>query len=453
MQITVITGGTTTKLSSDITVKSGGRITALNNRATIDPVYDQIAAALPAVVKTINGVSPNEKGEFFLSGSECTSWEMLPDMHGFTLVDLCPACKDCESLYRLKQEVERLKMWLTLLKDVNLYTDAGSSNQINLLWLRRLEKIAACGEYVLGDDYDTFYQQEHFTKSLQLIQQYMTLVHMWNYMVNRNNMSDVIQVAPEDTSGFAVQTKRSITSCNKKQSIRCVIEITNGTVMFDDGTSADLADVGASENYPVSVFIPRAVLTFEPFDHNDADQTPEGIPVITTSNHVTKNMDINPAPTGAPVYKRSIDTGDIESVAAGTYVVNAKFLPFVYSVMEDAEGNPISIRGTTAYTVPGTTAADGSVTFQFFASDSTPEPLAEPTAEDYLNAKTAPTCSVNFKIMWHILITWSVTENGVSKSIPQTYNYVCNGIRRYYSSSVINGSTIAAAVPEEPADA
>lgn len=447
MLISVVTGETATTLAGDICIKTDGKVTALNNRASFEPVYDAVAASMPPVVQTINGVSPNDKGEFFLSGSECASWDLADNDHTIQLVDLCPACTDCESLYRLKQEVIRMKLWLTLLRDVNLYKDGGSRNSVNFLWTRRIAKEALCGPYMLGDDFNDYWQEEGFTKSLQLIQQYMTMVHMWNYLVNRNNKSDVIQVAPEDTAGFSVQTKRSITSCHETQSIRCNIAITAGTVLFDDGTSADLNLVGAEQNYPVSVFIPRAVLEFAPYSKK---QSAAGIPPVATVNNVTSNININPAASGEPVYCRSVDTGDIPSIAAGTYVVNAKFLPFVYSVMEDAEGNPISIRGTTATSISGTTTSGGTISFQFFATDTTPIPLAEPTAKQYLDAKTAPTCSVDFKILWTVMITWTVKEGNTEKTETQTYYYTCNGIRRYYSSSVIGGSTITP--PETPSE-
>jgi len=486
MLISVVTGGTTTTLAGDICIRTDGRVTALNNRASFEPVYDAVTARMPAVVQTINGVSPNDKGEFFLSGSECVSWDLADDDHTIQLVDLCPACTDCESLYRLKQEVIRMKLWLTLLRDVNLYEDGGSRTSVNFLWTRRIAKEALCGEYVLGDAFNDYWKEEGFTKSLRLIQQYMTMVHMWNYLVNRNNKSDVIQVAPEDTAGFSVQTKRSVTSCgyneqNGGQTISCSISIIgcqaiddNGAVETAGGPPVELADStwfgnsggAATDAYPVSVLIPRAEVEFTPFVNTHTEPKrlyPVGVPAITTQAGIRSNMKINEADVGEPAYKRSVqtigETGGLELpvVAAGTYAVTVKFLPFVYTTMLDSDGTPISIRGGTMFSDDFWKTTTGStISFQFFATETKPTYKANPTAQEYLDAKTAPTASVKYKLMWTIKIRWVVKdERGNVNEDVGTYKYVCNGVRQYYTSAVLGGSTIDTEPepPEEPTNA
>ena len=90
-------------------------------------------------VLTINGVAPTEDGEFFIDGSECDSWEALG---GSTIgiVDFCPSCTTCEAVYRLKYEVENMKMWLNTLKDVNLYAGSDIGKRQSLLDGQRLFK-------------------------------------------------------------------------------------------------------------------------------------------------------------------------------------------------------------------------------------------------------------------------------------------------------------------------
>lgn len=461
MRITVVGKDNTTQLQGAITVKAvGAHVTALDNNASFAVDYGSLVQSYDPFIKTINGIGPNSKGEFFIHGSECDSWDYLKDGHGISIVDLCPACRDCELIYRLKQEAIRMKLWLAVLRDVNLYQSPASTQEAQTLWGYRLPDVPSCGKYILGDTFENFVKEEGFKKGLQLIQQYMTTVHMWNYLVNRNNKSDVIQIAPEDTSGFSVQTKRSVTECGSaagtqnSPNVQCAIRITGCHIVYDSGTvdGSELASAGYVGNdtnpnaYPVSMLIPRAVVSFTPFMQNTAsDSTKQaivGIPATTTVDGIVKNMKINAAAVGEPAYQRSVDTTILPVVAAGTYSVTVKFLPFIYTVMEDAENNAISIRGTTAKSVDPK-EQDGEVIFQFYNKDTAPVYIAEPTTKNYIDSKTAPTCSVDFKLMWDIEIVWSTKDKaGNINTETQTYNYVCNGIRRSYSSSVIGGSTI-----------
>ena len=76
---------TTATLQGAITVKAAGaRVEALDNTATINPDWDNIEVEGATFVRTINGVSPDSNGAFFLSGSECDSWGYIV---GGTAVD------------------------------------------------------------------------------------------------------------------------------------------------------------------------------------------------------------------------------------------------------------------------------------------------------------------------------------------------------------------------------
>lgn len=517
MLITVEGTTNTATLQGAVTVKAtGAHITALDNTATFDSDWSNIPVDKAAFIQTINGVGPDGQGNFFLSGSECDSWgyivggtatdagykdgegHLLPDpvvvdngstysKNGIWLTDLCPACSACEMLYRLKQEVIRMKLWLAVLRDVNLYQQHSNDpehhsgktelTEANWLWNRRFlpDKYIQCGKYILADEeyptsFEAYAEDEQFSKGLQLIQQYMTTVHMWNYLVNRNNKSDVISIAPEDTAGFVVQTKRAVTSCNSAQTIQCVVSITDCVVWKDN--SIPEKEVWESilagntpehrYTYPVSMLIPSAIVQFTPFDNDPDHPLPVDIPGTTigikdaTVDGSKYNMILSGEPVyteykegdplpETPVYERYADTGVLPVVAAGTYEVAVKFLPFVNSQMVDEEGNPISLRGSTGDVITGTTVGD-SIVFKFFDHDTAPTYLARPTTEQYLNAKTAPSVSVDFKLMWGININWTVTDSEGNENFEEnTYKYICNGIRRYYSSSVIDGSTLSTA--------
>ena len=108
MHISIITGDTPIQLS-DAPVFSfeGATVSTLGQQATITPV---ISAEVPydTYIRTINGVAPNDRGEFFVDGSACDSWGIIEGgteslfgqtftdaTDGLSLVDLCPACKTC----------------------------------------------------------------------------------------------------------------------------------------------------------------------------------------------------------------------------------------------------------------------------------------------------------------------------------------------------------------------
>ena len=446
----IVAGGT------EGSIAIGCSVEPLYNSVTITP---ELSIELPDAlkyIKTINGVAPTQDGEFFIDGSECDSWDILESGTGISIVDLCPSCTKCESIYRLKYEVENLKMWLNTLKDVNLYLTAGGVNEVKtralLLSQYRITgegKMSSCST---GIEFDDGYLN---MRGLQLLQQYITTVHMWNYIVSRNNASTVIDVAPEDTTGFTVQTKRALTSCACAQTICCTIRIRPLGILKDNG------EFESSLPYPISVYVPdnSNTVRFEPL-LSDEQQS------------LALNVDscvISTAPKSSPtdiIYAstKTATTTEIPAKVAGTYVVGVKFLPFVfYEAWRD--GEPISIRGGTATTISGKTSSDGTVTYDFGISGHTtyvkpspaPAPAAlrgEPTESDYLTAKTVPTCSVPFKIVWDVTITWQVRElvddTWIDKSPDiENYQYTANGIRSYFGD-ILQNTEIPPEEPPEP---
>ena len=436
MHISIVTGTTTTQLA-DAPVFKFDRATVgiLGQQVTITPAID-VEVPQDRYVGAINGVASNDNGEFFIDGSACDSWMLgtesgngwVDDGHTISIVDLCPACTTCESIYRLQYEAENLKMWVNTLKDVNLYNQTDmEQRRTNLLSLRATGSTASMALCSNGLDPDDAYMQ---IKSAQLMQQYMTVVHMWNYVVSQNNSSNEITIAPEDTAGFVVQTKRALTSCAKQQDIQCCIDVGAPTPIYDNGI-----DTGLPSEYPISIYVPDGSLEFdfEPFDQK------EGIALQGATVYAVSLYGSN---------TKHVYTKQIEASIAGTYVVTAKFLPFVaFSIWKEADGQtiPISIRGGTTVPISGQTTGD-EITWDFGISGHTSTSLLSPTEQDYLTAKTTPTCSVNFKLSWPIHITWII--DGESKT--EDYVYVANGIRIYYGDTVISGSTIPVIVPVEP---
>ena len=457
MHISIVTGGTTTQLSdSPSFIFSGSTVSVLGNNVTVTP---DIAANIQpdTFIQTINGVSSNDDGEFFIDGSECDSWGIIENgvdsitheqvtgvtASGISLVDLCPACRTCESIYRLQYEVENLKMWVNTLKDVNLYiNDDMDQRRTNLGNLRVTNLSDLCAARLEQDD---AYMQ---IKSVQLLQQYMTVVHMWNYVVSQNNASNVIEVAPEDTAGFVVQTKRALPSCADNQAIQCTIDVGAPCGIKDDGTLITLD----RETYPVSIYVPEPVLSldnggkdvqsldlhFEPFDEKQEQA------LGNAKIHVRSQTQSD---------KVRVQTDVISAKVAGTYVVSAKFLPFIYYRIWKGSGSNktyISVRGGTTVPITGTTVGDDTV-WDFGISGHEVAPKLNPTAQDYLDAKTTPTSSVDFKLVWPIHIEWTVT--GVAEPYVEDYNYIANGIRAYYGDAIISEAVIPNPVEQEPESA
>lgn len=459
MRISIEAGGTTTQLGTEPVFQfKTASLEAVGNNITITPVIESDAAD-KEYIKSINGSQPNGKGEFFIDGSECVSWgevkngvvvggrpDETAEHDGMWLVDLCPSCTTCENVYRLKYEVETLKMWINTLKDVNLYQDADvGQRRDNLNGLRVTgpaaggiqDSFSRCGSGLQEDD------QYLYVRGLQLLNQYITTVHMWNYLVQENNKSDLISIAPEDTAGFVIQTKRALPSCADEQTIQCIIDVGDPQI-WEDGQAAP-SDTGFPDDYPLSIFIPEKSkkLTFEALK-NFKDIALNGA-TLSVSN-------IN----GSPSHKR-ISTPAIAAKVAGTYVVTVKLLPFVgYSIWRDVVvgGNTqreyISVRGGTATDITDVTGAThtGDTEYSFGISGHTATAYAYPTEADYLRAKTTPTASANFKLLWPISITWKIRKNGdTSERSPddsvQTYRYLANGVRMYFGDVTMTGSTLS----------
>lgn len=525
-------GDTTEQLTGNLQFKfEGFKVSTVETTVEIEPDYNKLfkdayeSSTVPKPIVTINGVAPTDRGAFFIDGSECDSWgeikgstafpmgeaikneqDQLIDggtASGIWLVDLCPSCTTCENVYRLQYETENLRMWINTLKDVNLMVSFPSADDViadnNTLSKNRVTGgVGFAGDdwrapgSVLWSDSNTKTEWDRCMiggstialtpddsfmrlRGLRLLKEYITTVHMWNYVVSQNNSSTEIQVAPESEAGFVIQTKRSLPSCGGDQKIRCLIDVDVMSrepdtatpfpthlgpqdVMADNGTT--LTTIPLKAPYRLSTFIPKATIEFKPFKNTVADQCApatesnmEAIPVsgMTTTFYPDVHVVVLDPPNDPIEYDRNthktFDTTIMGSTVAGTYIACVKVLPYTSRILFNSAdpAEPIIIRGQTESVANMTTKdvhedpddpSSPVVNIDYaFISGQTEYVKANPDEEDYLRSMTAPTRSVPFDLLWNIVVKWEVYTPGSTdapQTYTQTYNYQCNSVRVYY---------------------
>lgn len=490
MKIT-IDGGTFSQTFDADVILAGSTSTALSVDSSVVTISaDAQWASEYEPVRTINEIKPTADGTFFLSGSECDSWTYLG---GSTIgiVDLCPACKTCDAVYQLKHEIEELKLFLNSVKDANLYNSTVTTNRRALLTTAQLFKgTAACTVTPSSTVYP---------KGLELMQQYVTLVRMWNYVVSQNNASTVIDVAPEDTSGFTVQTKRSLPSCGCDSQIQCMIVI-DYVGYIKDNTGGVLVQSKHPEykEREVKTKVDGHIVTTRTLMNGLSIYTPEPIVTVTIDTvdihgttvatdyptntarrtafkpFETKGFTAQPTEVfvGELIHpdtpeQRMIscsgctystgwmgvhqDPDDLASPIkvrnAGTYAVYLKVLPFCGVEMYNKDDQIINIRDGVNLIEEEVSGGTDSTTYIL-----EPSSVAFPcynnggvnaTESQYLNSKCAPSVSVPYKNVWKIEVTWTVKrEDEQLQTYSDTYYYTCTGVPLYYGDQVMTNSTI-----------
>ena len=409
-------------------------------------------------ITRINNVDPAADGVLFLSGSACDS--VVPGVEAgpgvpakLVIVDLCPSCTKCDTQYRLRRQIEFYKIYFDLIKDINLYDNAIAAARHMDLLNRRIPELPACIEAAVHED-DSEYTALLNTAG-KLLQNYITTVHMWNYAVSINNNDVRISNPPEDTCGISVQAKRALTDCSGVRGLRCRIDLNprnSGSVQ---------------EN--LSIFVPTPDGTFKPFSSNGP---------IASSNVV--HIDSTHKAIIVEFYPMSV---------AGTCIVTAKFLPFIYVEMALSDGSGVgemsggdvsnifsyydsvaasgtsdgffvftSGSGTSGGEVPGTSGGEvpntsggeipntsGGAAKLSTGLTVTPYAKETPTAADYNNCKSYPSKSVSGQFNnWQISVVWEILHgSGATTAVEQTQSetfYFTTPCCRVPMSGVVNDS-------------
>lgn len=170
-------------------------------------------------LRTINGVSPMQQGQFMLMGDYCTSVVQGSDdsdpqiskvSGAIKIFDGCQACVDCSSQWYVQSMLQQCMLWLAGLKDCILYYEPAAARLWNQMLQKRVLQIQNCGK----SEIDAEYRQREFGKAVKLLYQYKAVVAMWNYLVFTKARSIEVVKAPETHLGFIMQSKRIIDFCD-----------------------------------------------------------------------------------------------------------------------------------------------------------------------------------------------------------------------------------------------
>lgn len=377
------------KAGTGITVAYNGVRTATISRPVDTATYfDEAHKALKnlAYISTLSNVGSEDTGNLWLWTDTCMSWELPGEVPpstskeresmsgGITIYDGCPACSNCASQIAIKKRYERLRLMLNDLKDVNLYTTEDKNRRQNYLYQQLLKAPDNC-EVPKTNEYGS----DSWLSSYRLLLNYMTAVHMWNYVVSQNNSRTIIRSAAEDNTGFYVQTKRSLPSCDGKSTIQCRITIKARDVQ--DG---------------ISVLVARKHTEFKPF---------EGSGVSESSMYVQETA-------LAKVFTTTFPEGTV----AGTYIAEVKVIPFMYVKITAPDGSVIDmdkLDWSVDTGVDKNIEIDGNTypgkQYTLGDCDISTDVLEAPTLDQYNSSKTYPAKSITGSNYWDVNVTWTLT--------------------------------------------
>jgi hypothetical protein len=405
------------------TVDSNGNTNALKiDSPYFDDIYSQAydkfmnssdSTSYANALYRINGIQPTEDGAFFINGSMCTDWEF--DSNGIKITDHCVPCFTCDNVFRLKREFEYYRILLNAIKDANIYESTVVEARKSYLEGQRIEVPTSCKtmleEISKERLIDKISLEKYGLQFTQLLRQYITTVHMWNYAVSFNNSSVQIDNTPEDSSGISIQAKRGIPSCsNDAANVECVVAVTS------------------SSRSGMYFYIPDPTSNF----------TPEKFQGNKASVNVAYSVN---SPNTCTI---TFNFGKIS--VPGTLSLAAKVLPFIAYRFKDGDGNTLSLAQGIGSFIKGLSASSTTsdpetgkfsesyqklnITFELVPPNELP---AKPTLSTYNMYKVYPSESSNSTITWTVTITWKITQFGQTKSYQEKYNFETVGLRKYVS--------------------
>lgn len=211
-----------------LNIHNGVKSTIQNQSITLS-VIDPFQISQSPYITSINKVGPDSLNNIQILGDMCTSVmdSTDPDFSQFNTSDIaifdgCPSCSSCQAIARMQDTLKNYQIWLSGLKDCQLYYQNGASS----LWDNMIDKKKEQLKHLEGCIVDSTLQRS-FGKATRLLYQYKALVYMWNYLVFLKAGNTQIIQAAESYSGFIVRSKRSVDTCESqnKPQIRMHIQI------------------------------------------------------------------------------------------------------------------------------------------------------------------------------------------------------------------------------------
>lgn len=330
-------------------------------------------------ISSINGAAPDDKGNMWILPADlCTDVAGIA-LDGLSLHDLCVPCNSCNEYAKIKAYYETLRINLNSLKDVNLYDNEIAKTRRERLLQGRLDSTVstAMSHCTFEDEYDRLIS----INSIQLLKQYVALVHMWNWLAFSGRESTSIQETMQGTLRFAqVKADLDITSCDI-DNVTCTIEIT-----AQDVSSQALLTYGSVYAEPLSA----AFATL----NDDASKD------VTTSSDIEHTDALT----------KKITTSFSGMTTAGTCSVRVLFCPFFYADKDDA------VPATTSETIEDVVVGDKTVskvyTWKHYAhAGHIPlRQLVAATRVDIENCAQVEVVGTDpGSTIWRIDITWTTT--------------------------------------------
>jgi hypothetical protein len=369
-------------------------------------------------VASINNVAPYSDGTFFILGSECTSVSsILAEDYslksGITVVDMCPSCSNCTTYVNTLKQIESYKILLNRIKDFNLYTRDIAGIREEYLVNKQLELQKSC-EADLKEDPALDKLLDTVLSGDRLFKQYIATVHMWNYAVNMTGAHTQLAVAPEDPSGFVVQSMRALPSCDGELLVSVDIRVHGPATCNDD---------------PVSIYVPEPMIGFIP----DGSATP--VPELILEH--------------TSVTDKRLYTPETRISGAGSLCITARFLPFV-AINLTYDGNPISVDDFISEIItqeqPSVEEDGFTITSKInkFSIEHEAVEIIEPTLDDYNNSRRYPSLIASTDpLRYAVDIMWTITgvfkdDTGTpyydEKVIADTYYFDCRPLRKCVSN-------------------
>lgn len=186
---------------------------------------------LPYYIATLNSAAGYENGYTFMLGSQCSQLGLFPDITGsevepaadpntLDFYDICQACVDCYDYDRLCTYTDRIKTFIDDNKDKNIIADAGHTGSATI--------------------------------STGLYKQYLSLLHLWNYLVHAQNF---IFTASADNHNVVLDVGYRCPFCGPYQDIEIDVELMS---LVGDNYVKIATSYGADRLYPAGLPMPVA---------------------------------------------------------------------------------------------------------------------------------------------------------------------------------------------------